>query len=126
MKSHKSARQLGYDELFDEVCFRFEGKHAPKNEEERLAHCELINDTIKITKQLICPKKNSLTLLIFESETTKTVYSYNGKEVVVVKSSKDRPIGKIMNGFDAKQLEYVYNNNLVQFWIGEAKYNVMK
>ena len=52
MKEYKSARQRGYDELFDEVCMQLAGKHNPKNEEERLIHCELINDVIKITKEL--------------------------------------------------------------------------
>jgi hypothetical protein len=52
MKIYKSARQRGYDELFDEVCIQLEGKYNPKNEEERIAHCELINDVIKIEKRM--------------------------------------------------------------------------
>lgn len=52
MKKYKSP-QVKYDELFDEVCFGFSGKHRPKNESERLAQCELINDAIKITRELI-------------------------------------------------------------------------
>lgn len=58
MKEYKSAIQRGYDELFDEVCIQLEGKHTPKNEEERKAYCELINDVIKIVKRMtIKPQK---------------------------------------------------------------------
>ena len=126
MKKYKSAAQRGYDELFDEVCIQFKGKHTPKNEEERLAHCELINDVIKITKRLITGKSNNLKLLIFKSETTKAVYSWNGQKVVTIIGAKNRPIGKIMHGFENKQLEYVFEGKLVQFWVGNAKYNVIK
>lgn len=56
MKQYKSARQRGYDELFDEVCIQLQGKYIPKNDEEREVQCELINDVIKIVKRMTLGK----------------------------------------------------------------------
>ena len=61
-------------------------------------------------------------ILIFKSETTKAVYSFNGNETVTIIGAKGRPVGKIMKGFENNQLEYVFKNKLLQFWVGESHY----
>ena len=49
---YKSARQLGYDDLFDEVCLQLKGNYRPENDKQRHLQCELINDVILIVKKL--------------------------------------------------------------------------
>lgn len=64
-------------------------------------------------------------LLIFKSETTKAIYSWNGKQVVTIVSAKDRPVGKIMKGIPACYLEEAYDKNLNAFSVGRAIYTVL-
>ena len=72
-------------------------------------------------------------ILIFRSETTKAIYSWNGKEVVTIVGSVDRPVGKIMRGLDNKHLEQVFKkiytpprHNYDYFKVGDADYQVLQ
>lgn len=68
-------------------------------------------------------------ILIFESEVTKAVYCWNGKEVITIIGAKNRPVGKVMNFFTTNEdkipLMYTYIKNKKSFKIGSAKYNVL-
>lgn len=72
-------------------------------------------------------------ILIFKSETTNAVYSWNGKEVVTIVGAINRPVGKIMNGFDNQFLLNVFQrkynpprNDYRYFQVGEAEYEIIE
>lgn len=72
-------------------------------------------------------------ILIFKSETTQAVYSWNGKEVVTIVGATNRPVGKIMNGFSNQFLKNVFEKeytphtkNYRYFMVGEAEYEIIE
>lgn len=64
-------------------------------------------------------------LMIFQSETTKAVYCWNGIQVVTVTDSEERPIGKIMEGIEDNLLHGAYESGLKAFWVGSARYLIL-
>lgn len=65
-------------------------------------------------------------LLIFKSETTKAVYSWNGKEVVTIVGAERRPVGRIMKGIPNDILEKAHKSKAKKFKVGEADYSILK
>lgn len=69
-------------------------------------------------------------ILIFKSDNTGAVYSWNGKEVVTIVGAKNRPVGQIMNGFSNQFLKNVFDKNYMTkdyryFNIGDAGYEII-
>jgi hypothetical protein len=64
-------------------------------------------------------------LLIFKSETTKAIYSWNGKEVVTIVAAERRPVGKIIKGISNDTLAIVHKEKSKKFKIGDATYSVL-
>lgn len=64
-------------------------------------------------------------LLIFESEVTKAVYSWNGEKVITIVGAKDRAFGKVMKGISDTVLQGAYYLEANQFKIGGAYYNIL-
>ncbi len=65
-------------------------------------------------------------LLIFKSETTKAIYSWNGEQVVTIIGSTGRPVGKIMKGIPNGVLDTAYKNKGKSFKVGDAIYSILK
>lgn len=65
-------------------------------------------------------------ILIFKSQSTKAVYSWNGKEVVTIVGAERRPVGKIMNGIPNAILETAYKAKAKTFNVGDATYSILK
>jgi len=63
--------------------------------------------------------------LIFKSETSKAIYSWDGEYVSVVVASEKRPLGKIMKGFSKDDLDKAYKSKLNIFKIGDATYSII-
>lgn len=64
-------------------------------------------------------------LLIFESEVTKAVYSWNGEKVITIVGAKDRAFGKVMKGISNTILEAAYYLEADGFKISEAHYVIL-
>lgn len=71
-------------------------------------------------------KSKKMKLLIFKSETTKAVYSWNGKEAVTIVGAERRPVGKIMKGIPNDILETAYKSKSKKFKVGGADYSILK
>lgn len=69
-------------------------------------------------------------ILIFKSDNTGAVYSWNGIDVVTIVGAKNRPVGQIMNGFSNQFLKNVFDKNYMTkdyryFNIGDARYEII-
>ncbi len=71
-------------------------------------------------------------ILIFRSNVTNAVYSWNGKQTVTIVGATNRPVGKIMQGFDNKYLKAIFEKNYAAkhsynyFQVGEADYQILQ
>lgn len=77
---------------------------------------------LKTARKMIFGKPEKL---IFKSETTKAIYSWDGETVSVVVESENRPLGKIMKGFLNDDLDKAYKSKLKSFKIGDATYSIV-
>lgn len=64
-------------------------------------------------------------LLIFQAQTTKAIYCFNGEQVIVVASISFLKVGKIVKGFPVRILTMVQEVGLNQFYVKFAKYIVI-
>ena len=73
---------------------------------------------LKAARKMIFGKQAKL---VFKSETTKAIYSWDGETVSVVVESENRPLGGFLN-YD---LDKAYKSKLKSFEIGDATYSII-
>lgn len=82
---------------------------------------------MKIVKDKTLKIPFELPSFVFRSEATRAVYYWDGSPfVIVVKPAKNRPLGMKSDVFNTGELKKVFKSKAKEFYVGEAKYTVLK
>lgn len=90
-----------------------------------ISSCIRKNSTIKI-EDIHIELLGIFKFILFYSKYTGAVYSYNGFDVICIRSGEDRQVGAIMHGFNDVDFDFLFKNKPEVFYVGDADYSIIE